>query len=171
MIDPNTFVRRDEENSSVRYAFPPVLKRTSVLVSSSHLTRVDSYNKEILRNILGYKPSVGAAVAAIAFYLVSTLLLHVSFFRTFRGHKFMIVLLLGMDGEPLESTGLRSGCCSRLTLFSLLGVTAMIAGFVFRILYSNNLTKVGFYLPMILCILLSVRGLFSCFTIDVHRRR
>lgn len=35
--------------------------------------------------------------------------------------------------------------------------TAMIAGFVFRILYSNNLTEVGFYLPMILCILLSVR--------------
>lgn len=55
--------------------------------------------QEILRNILGYKPSVGAAVAAIAFYLVSTLLLHISFFRTFRGHKLMIVLLLGMIGE------------------------------------------------------------------------
>ena len=52
-----------------------------------------------MRNILGYKPSVGAAVAAIAFYLVSTLLLHISFFRTFRGHKLMIVLLLGMIGE------------------------------------------------------------------------
>ncbi|GAA5958416.1 hypothetical protein JCM8115_002459 [Rhodotorula mucilaginosa] len=99
MIDPNLSVRRDENSS------------------------------EILRNILGYKPSVGAAVAAIAFYLVSTLLLHISYFHTFRGHKFMIVLLLGM--------------------------IAMIAGFVFRILYSNNLTEVGFYLPMILCILLS----------------
>lgn len=52
-----------------------------------------------MRNILGYKPSVGAAIAAIAFYLVSTLLLHISYFHTFRGHKFMIVLLLGMIGE------------------------------------------------------------------------
>ncbi|POY74371.1 hypothetical protein BMF94_2565 [Rhodotorula taiwanensis] len=93
------------------------------------LAERDQDSKEILRNILGYHPSVGAAVLAIALYAASTAVLWINFFRTFRGNKFMIVLLAGM--------------------------TAMMAGFVFRVLYSNDSTQVGFYLPMILCILLS----------------
>ncbi|GAA5985120.1 hypothetical protein JCM10908_002530 [Rhodotorula pacifica] len=103
----------------------------SCITSMLHhdFARRDEHSSEVLRNILGYKPSTGAAVVAIAFYLLSAILMHISFFRTFRGHKFMVVLLLGMD--------------------------AMVAGFVFRILYSNNRTEVGFYLPMQLCILLS----------------
>ena len=110
-----------------------------------------------MRNILGYKPSVNAAVAAIAFYLISTLLMHISYFRTVRGHKFMIVLLLGMIGEPVFMSADLSFRLPYRRLTLPPSHQAMIAGFVFRILYSNNLTEVGFYLPMILCILLSVK--------------
>jgi hypothetical protein len=47
----------------------------------------------------------------------------------------------------------------------------MIAGFVFRILYSNNLTEVGFYLPMILCILLSVKSPIFLASPNMHSAR
>lgn len=125
------------------------------------LAERDQDSKEILRNILGYHPSVGAAVLAIALYAASTAVLWINFFRTFRGNKFMIVLLAGMTGaSSSDFFPSRASQCALMHGF-LARNAAMMAGFVFRVLYSNDSTQVGFYLPMILCILLSVSWM-SC---------